>query len=134
MGSQSERGVMADDMEERRRQDLRDLEFYRRRLRPTASDLLRTNELSFKNNKISLQTDKSRERDRDAEGLRAPASLAEIYTDSRYGAERHGGESLQSPPTKAKTEIAWLAVAAGIILGVFGRVVSLDRVVEALVF
>lgn len=58
---------MADDIEERRQQDLRDLEFYGQRVRPTASDLLRTNGLSPKNNKISLQADKSSERGNDGE-------------------------------------------------------------------
>lgn len=125
---------MADDIEERRRQDLRDLEFYGQRVRPTASDLLRTNELALKNNKISLQTDKSREHGRGVEGLRAPASLAEIYSDSRYGAEQGGGETLQATATKAKTEIVWLLVSAAIILGIVGRAGSIDRVIEAFVF
>lgn len=125
---------MADDMEERRRQDLRDLAFYGQRVRPTASDLLRTNELALKNNKIPLQADKSREHGRGVDGLRAPASLAEIYSDSRYGTERSGGETLQAAATKAKTEIVWLLVSAAIILGIVGWVGSIDRAIEALVF
>lgn len=124
---------MADDTEERRRQDLRDLEFYGQRVRPTASDLLRTNEFALKNNKISLHTDKSRERGRGVEGLRTPASLAEIYRDSRYG-EQRGGETLEAAATKAKTEIVCLLVSAAIVLGVVGRAGGAGRAIEALVF
>jgi len=132
--SATQRGLMADDNEERRLQDLRDFEFYSQRVRPTASDLLRTNELAFKNNKISLRSDKTDERGRGVEGLRTPASLADIYRDSRWGAERSGGEAFQSSAKTAKTEAIWLLVAAAIILGIAGRGGSIDRTIEALAF
>jgi hypothetical protein len=124
---------MPDDRDERRRQDLRDFEFYSQRVRPTVSDLLRTNELSWKNNRISLRTDKSRERGRGVEGLRTPVSFADIYADSRHGAERGEGEARQSAPT-AKSETVWLLIAAAITLIVFGCAGSIDRAIEALVF
>lgn len=121
-----------DDAEERRQQDLRDLEFYSQRVRPTASDLLRTNALSRKNNRISLQTDKSRERNREAQGLRTPASLADIYADTRYGAERLEAEERRSAAMAARTEVIWLLIGAAVVLAVWSG--NINRVIGALVF
>lgn len=123
---------MSDDAEERRQQDLRDLEFYSQRVRPTVSDLLRTNELSRKNNRISLSADKSRERSRDGQRLRMPASLADIYADSRFGAERPQSEERHSAATIAWTEVVWMLFAVAIVLGLWAG--DVDLVIRALVF
>lgn len=126
---------MSDDPEEeRRRQNLRDLEFFSQRVRPTVSDLLRTNELSWKNNKISLRADKSREFGRASHGLRTPASLADIYADSRHGAERSGLEDRRSAAMTARADVTWLLVAAVVASVLASWTNNISRIIEALVF
>lgn len=124
---------MADNSEERRQKDLRDFEFYSKRVRPTASDLWRTNELSRKNNKISAHADKLGERGREFQGSHAPASLAEIYADRRYGTDRSDSTDPGAAISASRAEIVWLALAAAVVL-LAGWSGSTQRVIEAIVF
>lgn len=120
-----------DDIEERRLQDQRDLEFFSKRIRPTVGDLLRANELSRKNNKIPLEADRT-DRQR-LESLYAPATLADIYANRRRTTGHDHGDATDHRATTAKTEILWLVVAVAVVfLGAWTG--NPGRIVEAIVF
>lgn len=123
------------DKDERRRRDMRDLEFYRRRLRPTASELWRL--------------------------IDKPKDIKVITESDRQASERYGGRRpIVDPPTPTKheekvrtqtdwpaatrlrshayelagNELIWPMIAAMIILGLLGWTGNLDGVLPAMVF
>lgn len=122
---------MSDDLEERRLQDQRDLEFFSKRIRPTVGDLLRTNELSKNNNQISLEPDEA-DRQR-LKGLNVPATLVDIYANRRRTTDYFRAYATDRGATNAKTEILWLVVAITVVL-LAAWTSSPIRIVEAIVF
>ena len=129
---------MSDPQEKRRQQDSRDLEFYSKRMRPSVTDLLRTNASSRKYHeydRFSAGTDRLKDR-RSADGdFWSPTSLLDIYADPRYRADcgnlgRPAGQGGEIP--KVDTIVPLLtAVFALIMLGSTG---NLGRILQSLAF
>jgi hypothetical protein len=116
---------MADDKEDRRQRNLRDLEFYRSRVRPSATDLWRTIEKAGYHRGLALPEQAARTPG--ASMLRTPSSMAEAqeYLDNRIAAveaEQTDGDAI------------WPLACALIVLIALAWTDNLDRVASAFLF
>jgi hypothetical protein len=124
---------MPDDREDRRQKDLRDLEFYRQRVRPSATDLWRTLERPRSNSAAILAKRAPGGRSDGRLGLTTPSSIAEVQEDSRL----RGWPSFEpGSPASDRTEAdaIWPLVCAVIVLVVTALTDSIGRVATALPF
>jgi hypothetical protein len=106
---------MSEDSEERRQKDLRDLEFYRQRIRPTAADLWRTIENSRENRVIIASTPRTKPGDAQKRWSRALSFLFEML----FGNGAQNGASGPSESVGGQIDLAdaiWPLVAALIVL------------------
>ena len=120
-----------DDIEERRLQEQRDLEFFSKRIRPTVGDLLRTNDFSNRNNRISLDSNNAVRHP--LKSLNAPATLVDIYASPRPTRDHLSPDAVDRGATTAKTEILWLTIAVAVVL-LAAWTGDPARIVEAIVF
>jgi hypothetical protein len=124
-----------EDREERRQKDLRDFEFYRQRVRPSAADLWRTLEKPRSNSETILAKRAPGTRSDGRLGLTTPSSIAEVQAamDSRLQ-----GRSSFDPrsPVSDRTDgdAIWPLVCAVIVLVFSALTGILDRVATALPF
>ena len=118
---------MSDDKEERRQQDLRDFEFYKRRVRPTASDLWRIIDDPGKNHMTgSERRCWDRDHDHGNNNSRSPTSLIDVHDRPR----RDRGIVASAP----KSDTVWSLVSAAIVLGLLGLSGKIDRLVSDFAF
>ena len=124
-----------EDREDRRQRDLRDLEFYRQRVRPSAADLWRTLEKPRGNNETILAKRAPGARSDGRLGLTTPSSIAEMQTtmDSRLG-DWSSFEPGSPAPDRTDGDAIWPLVCAVIVLVVSALTGVLDRVATALPF
>jgi hypothetical protein len=124
---------MPDDREDRRQKDLRDLEFYRQRVRPSATDLWRTLERPRSSSETILAKRAPGGRSDGRLGLTTPSSIAELQDDGRLP-----GWSSFAPgsPASDRTggDAIWPLVCAVIVLVVAAITDNLGRVATALPF
>lgn len=128
-----ERGCMPDDREDRRQKDLRDLEFYRQRVRPSAADLWRTLEKPRHASESNLAKRAPGNRSDGRLGLTTPSSIAEVQEEGGL----RGWSSLErGSPASDRTEAdaIWPLVCALIVLVVTALTDSVGRVATALPF
>jgi hypothetical protein len=128
-----ERGCMPDDREDRRQKDRRDLEFYRQRVRPSATDLWRTLERPRGNSEAILAKRAPGGRSDGRLGLTTPASIAEVQEESRP----RGWPSFEpGGPVSDRTEAdaIWPLVCTVIVLVVTALTDSVGRVATVLPF
>lgn len=129
---------MADDGEKRRLQDQRDLEFFSKRVMPTASDLLRTTRFPYKYNTIGFSSKKSLERSRRHQTIDAPASLGEVLNDDGYRRDEEVHQetvpSVQKAETGSNDDPMLPLVAAIIVLILLAWGEDVGRLPAALVF
>jgi hypothetical protein len=124
---------MPDDREDRRQKDLRDLEFYRQRVRPSATDLWRTLERPRGNSEAILAKRAPGSRSDGRLGLTTPSSIAEVQEDSGL----RGWPSFEpGSPASDRTEAdaIWPLVCAVIVLVVTALTDSVGWVATALPF
>jgi hypothetical protein len=124
---------MPDDREDRRQKDLRDLEFFRQRVRPSATELWRTREKPRSNSETILAKRAPGGRSDGRLGLTTPSSIAELQEDSQL----RGWSSFEpGSPTSDRTEgdAIWPLVCAVIVLVVTALTNSVGRVATALPF
>jgi len=124
---------MRDDREERRRQDMRDFEFFRRRLRPTATELWR---LIDKPKDINVLTEFDR-RSRERDGGRRPAAKPpvrrhNVLNDRPRPDWRVSGRLRRQAVEMVEAEVIWPLAAAVIVLGLIAWTGNIDRVMSAL--
>ena len=133
IGAVWERGCMPDDREDRRKKDLRDLEFYRQRVRPSATDLWRTLEKPRGNSEAILAKRASGARSNGRLGLTTPSSIAEVQEDSQL----QGWSSFEpGGPASDRTDAdaIWPLVCAVVVLVVTALTDSVGRVATVLPF
>ena len=112
---------MSEDPEERRRRDLQDLEFYRRRLRPTIADLWRTIENSGDNKIVIAKTSRTKAHNSE----KKPPKLRPPLMRGIWGHDAEDGlmGALKASPTAIQTDqsdVAGPLAAVLIVLFVLG--------------
>ena len=124
-----------EDREDRRQKDLRDLEFYRQRVRPTAADLWRALERPRGNNETILAKRAPGARSDGRLGLTTPSSIAEVQAtmDSRLG-DRSSLKPGSPASDRTDGDAIWPLVCAVIVLVVSALTGILDRLATALPF
>jgi len=124
---------MPDDREDRRQKDLRDLEFFRQRVRPSATDLWRTLERPRGSSEAILAKRAPGGRPDERLGLTTPSSIAEVQEEGRLG----GWQAFEpgSPASdRTDADAIWPLVCAVIVLVVTALTDSVGRVATALPF
>jgi hypothetical protein len=124
---------MSEDPEERRKKDLRDLEFYRQRLRPTIADLWRTIENSGENRVIIASAPRRKSPDSPKRPSKTLAYLVGLVTGRE--AEKGASGARNGNPATARanqTDVMWPLVAALIVLLILGGTDMIARVPLAL--
>jgi hypothetical protein len=127
---------MRDDREERRQKDLRDLEFYRQRVKPSATELWRTLEQPRNGPDATLA---SRGRGGRADGrleLTTPSSIADVQAVMPRPASRWASAESVDPTAAGRTEgdAIWPLVATLIVLVVLALTNNVDKVATILPF
>jgi hypothetical protein len=127
---------MRDDKEERRQKDLRDLEFYRQRVKPSATDLWRILEQPRKGRDSTLA---SRGRGGRADGrleLTTPSSIADVQATMPRPSNRWASAESADRTTAGRNEgdAIWPLIATLIVLVVHALTNNVDKVAILLPF
>ena len=126
---------MGDEREERRQQDLRDFEFYRRRLKPSATELFRLIDKPNNINVITKFDRQSRERDGGREPAAKPPEPKNIAMNVRPRPEwKYSGLLRRQAAEMVEAEVIWPLAAAVVVLGMVGWTGNLDRVMSVIAF
>jgi len=126
---------MRDESDKRRRQDMRDFEFFRRRMRPTATQLWR---LIDKPNDINVITEvdrQSRERSGGCRSVSEPSVPKQpILNDHPRPEWRQSQRLRQQAVEMVEAEVIWPLVAALVVLGLIGWTGNIDSVMSTITF
>jgi hypothetical protein len=126
---------MPDDREDRRQQNLRDLEFYRQRVRPSATDLWRTLEKRRNTNDVTLSNREPAGRADGRLGLRTPSSMAEAQADFQSRSDRwESAEAGNSAVDSTGADAILPLVCALIVLAALAWTGNVDRIASAFPF
>jgi hypothetical protein len=127
------RGPMPENPEERRQRDLRDLEVYRQRLRPTIADLWRTIEKSGENRITIASTPRRKVGNPDKRPLKTRPSLMRLIVGHDAGKSifgEHKANPSESPTDRS--DLVGPLVAALVVLFLLSCTGMMARVPLAL--
>lgn len=126
---------MSNDQEERRQQDLRDLEFYRKRIRLTSSDLWRVIENSHDRNVITELDRQSRENGDVSRTAQKPVAPPKPEAKKIPPALEQYSENLRQQATKMFDPEVVLPIAiTAFVLVVLSWTGQIDKILSALIF
>jgi hypothetical protein len=128
---------MRDDREERRQKDLRDLEFYRQRIKPSATELWRTFERPRKGREETLvRCERRRRGDGRPDQLTTPSSIADVQTAMPRRSNRWAsvGPAVRIAANRSEGDAIWPLIAALMVLVVLALTNNVDKVATVVPF